>query len=174
MSDMTGFNNQSTHGSYAYSIPFNSVDEDTSYASMEPPISMDSNDIYSGHPSQASNPGSPSSQPRWQAFPQPPSYTNFIPNLSWSYEDRVTHDGLTNDNPPAIHYSVPHSLVQTSTSFLSNNSGMMTNATSHGCVVIVTKADINVERLLSIIQLFGRVERLYGCSSFFIYRIFWY
>ncbi|CAG8534463.1 5824_t:CDS:1 [Paraglomus brasilianum] len=65
-----------------------------------------------------------------------------------------TDYNLTDYNSPAIHYPLPQTLIQTPpTSTLANNTGIMTNATSHhGCVIIIMKADINLEKLLSIIQ----------------------
>ena len=82
--------------------------------------------------------------------------------------ENVVNCSTMNYNPPSVHYQT---LVQAPPF---NSAGTMANAASHGCTVIIVKADINLERLMSIIRLFARVERLYGCSSFFIYQIFWY
>ena len=64
-----------------------------------------------------------------------------------------TDYNLTDYNSPAIHYPLPQTPVQTpSSSALANNTGITTNAASHGCVIIIMKADIDLEKLLSIIQ----------------------
>ncbi|CAG8569532.1 10680_t:CDS:1 [Paraglomus brasilianum] len=69
---------------------------------------------------------------------------------------------LNNNREPSIRHSLSQTVGQTqSTPTFSNNASMMTNATSHRQVIIIMNADINVERLLSIIQSCGRVEKIY-------------
>ena len=58
-----------------------------------------------------------------------------------------------NYNPHSTYYSFPQTSNQTPhTSTRSNNAGVTTNATSHGCIVIIIKPDINLEKLLSFIR----------------------
>jgi len=69
--------------------------------------------------------------------------------------------GSNNYNEPSIRCPLPQTLSQTPyTSTFSNNASMVTNATSHGQVIIIINADIDLDKLLSIIQLCGRVERI--------------
>ena len=187
---MAGVNDQSNQENYAYSIPFNhmrSMDPNhdqmrsmpldyVNYANcplLDPTIN---NATYF--------------YPLGQASFQPPSQEPFSsvtglfdhngifigvnePLLNTTHygytennENRVSgsiiamNDNLINDNPPSVYYTLSHSSVQAPPT-RSNNASMTTNAASHGQVIIIMNADINVERLLSIIQSCGRVERIY-------------
>ncbi|CAG8611447.1 5183_t:CDS:1 [Paraglomus brasilianum] len=173
---------QSIHGSYTYSTPSDQVHSmDSNYtntdglplnqlvmnsdcADMDQPICMGSNGIYS--------------YPLCQVYSQPPSqviipsntgpfdnnnvYTGVNTQLNSAHygyvdENRVNYSTMNGDltsyNPPAIQYPLPQTSGQIPpTPTRSNNAAMTTNATSHGYVIIIVKADINLERLLSIIQ----------------------
>ena len=163
VSDTTDVNNQTNDESYTYGIPSDQINANI------PLVGGELRNHYS--------------YPLFQASTQPSNQAAFL----WDANNNIYVGGNEQLNPTSYGYVrnnenrvnnsffPPHSLVQTSsTSALANNSGMITNATSHGCIIIIMKADANLERLLSIIQLCGRVERLYDCPSFFIYRIFWY
>ena len=142
---------------------------DSNYTNSLPlnqPICMDSNGIYS--------------YPLCQAYLQPPSqvilpsdtpldnnnvYMGVNTQLNpahYGYStmndgNRVNYD-LTDYNSPATHYYLPQTSGQTPpASTRPNNAGMTTNAT-RGYVVIIVRADINLERLLSIIQSCEREE----------------
>ena len=185
--NMTGVNNQTNYGSYTYGIPLDQMYVVDSNYTNSPPLddvhSMDSN-YANSLPLVGGEFSNNYSYPLFQASTQPTNQAAFL----WDANNNMYTGGNeqlnatpyeyveNNENQVNnLYYPPPNSLVQaSSTSTLSNNSGMITNATNHGCIVIVMKADANLERLLSIIQLCGRVERLYDCPSFFVYRISWY
>ncbi|CAG8655258.1 9026_t:CDS:1 [Paraglomus brasilianum] len=186
---MAGVNNQTNNGSYANDIPSdqmyvvdaNGLPLDRVHSNSN---SMDANSIPLDQTVGGEFSNNYSYQPLFQASSSQAAFLwNTNDNIhtrgneqlnTTSYGYVENNENLVN-NSSSIYYPPSNSIVQAlSTSTLSNNSGMTTNATSHGCIVIVMKADANLERLLSIIQLCGRVERLYDCPSFFIYRISWY
>ena len=150
MSDMANFNNQSSHERYTYNM-----DPNYTNANMG---SMDADDIYFHQP------------PSQVIFPSDTGHldnnnvyagVNTQQNSEY-YGYSTTNDDLTDSNPPATHYHLPQTSGRIPPRFTrSNNAGMTTNATSHGYVVIIMNADISLERLLSIIQSCGRVERIY-------------
>ncbi|CAG8473446.1 2224_t:CDS:1 [Paraglomus brasilianum] len=154
---------------YIQSDQLNSMDSNCTndlllnQTTMDQPIVMNYNGIHSYHHNQTP--------------PQPPGQDSFPSNIgpldhngiymgvneslnteSYGYirnnENVVNYSNMNcNCNSPLVHHSLPQTSSQmpyTSTRF--NNAGVMTNATSHGCIVIIMKADINLENLLSIIQ----------------------
>ena len=88
------------------------------------------------------------SYPLFQASTQPSNQAAFLwdtdniytsGNEQWKY--RASY-GYVRNNENRVNSSShpPHPLVQTlPTSTLANNSGMVTNATGHGCIIIVIK-----------------------------------
>ncbi|CAG8520426.1 9424_t:CDS:1 [Paraglomus brasilianum] len=179
---MAGFNNQSIHENYAYNIPSHHLHRmdstytnghplnqtiimDSGYANMDQPIRMDYNDIY---PRQ--DPSKALQQPSGQAF-FPPGTGHFDNNNVYAGRNEPTnatpygyvenHD-LTNYNSLPVYYPPPQALVQTpSTSTPPNNAGMTTNPRSHANIIIIMNADVNLERLLSVIQSCERVEQIH-------------
>jgi len=169
--DMAGFNNQSINESYIYNIPSDQIHKtdsnytnslplnqtilmDSGYTNINQPIS-DFNDIYSYH-----DPNKISHQPLCQTFFS--TGTGYLDNnnvytggnelMNTTPYGYVGNNNLTNSTSPSIYYLPPQTLVQTPpASILSNNAGT-TNARSHAHVVIIMNADIDLERLLSIIQ----------------------
>ena len=145
MSDMASFNNQSSHERY-------SMDSNYTNANMG---SMDSNNIYFHQtPSQVILPSDTGPLDNNNVYTGVNTQLN---SAHYGYStmndgNRVNYD-LTDYNSPATHYHLPQTSGQTPpASTHPNNAGMTTNATSHGYVVIIVRADINLERLSSIIQ----------------------
>ena len=177
MLDMAaGINCQSIHGSYIYStpsdqvlsmdsnhtngLPLNQPIMSSGYVDMDQPICMDSNGICS--------------YPLCQVYSQPPSQAILPSDTSPLDNNNVHTSGNTQSNPVHYGYSamnddltnyIHHPLPQTSgqtppTSTRPYNTGMTTNTTSHGYVVIIVKADIDLGKLLSVIQSCEREERI--------------
>ena len=89
------------------------------------------------------------SYPIHQTLVQTPSTSSGFP----------TDYDLNSYGGPSIHRPLSQTSEQTST--FSNNASMVTSATSHGQVIIIVNADIDLEKLLFTIQLCRRVERIY-------------
>ena len=144
---------------------------------------MDSNNVYSYLPCQASHsrpfcqaPSLPTSQAFFPSDTSPldnngidrgrnePLNTRpygYVENNGNRINYSTMNYGLTNDNP-SIRCSLPQTSNQTqSTSTFSNNASMKTNTASHGNVIIIINSNINLEKLLSIIQQCEREESIY-------------
>jgi len=180
ITDMAGVNNQSIHNNYTYSIPSDQgyyMDSnytyslpwdqmhytDPDYANSLPPVSRGSNGIYLQPPSQVCFPSDTGpldnnniSTSENEPFCTPPY--GYVENN----ENRVNNSVLPmNYNSSNTVYSpfIYQTLGQMQSNYtFSNNASMMT---CHGQVIIIMNADIDLERLLSIIQSCARVERIY-------------
>ncbi|CAG8520339.1 9420_t:CDS:2 [Paraglomus brasilianum] len=154
---------QSNHESYTYNIQsdqLHSMDSNctndlpSNQTIMDQPIIMDYNGIHSYHTS-----------------PQPPGQDSFPSDIglfdnngvyiggvneslnteNYGYvgnNENVVNCSTMNYNPPSVHYQTLVQTPPTTTPF--NNAGTLANAASHGCTVIIVKADINLERFFGI------------------------
>ena len=159
--DMTGASNHSNYEAYTSSDQMHNMD--SNYADSLPldqTAGVDFSDVYSYPHFQA--PTQPSSQASFLVDSNNnvcmgvnPAHYGYVEQNGNPVNDTVPPINYTlrNYNPPSIHYPLPQALNQTpANTTLSNNAGMMRNATNYGCVIIIMKADINLEKLLSIIQ----------------------
>jgi len=177
------YNIQSNQGhsmdpNYTNSLPWDQMHgTDPNYANRFPPDQIISTALLTANHSNQP-PSQASLQPPSQAF----SFSNTRPldhnsiclgvnePLNYRYvennENRVNYltrnHNLNNHREPSIRCPISQISGQTqSTTTFSSSASMITIATSHGQSIITINGDINVERLLSVIQSCERVERIY-------------
>ncbi|CAG8509412.1 10765_t:CDS:1 [Paraglomus occultum] len=177
MSNMTDFNNQSIYESNSYSIPLDQMrSADTDYVGVLPsnqiPIlnsnyananSMDFNDAcFYQSLSQDFRPsdiGPLDSNGIYMDVNESLSAERheYVENNENRINDASMDYYSNSDIEPSVRYLLPQTPDQAqSAAIFSNNA-----ATSHRQVIIIMNADINLERLLSIIQQCGSVDRVY-------------